>query len=75
MRIPPDGERKTTFQAFVFAFGIGILERARSEDGFLRLIEGDGAEFFPIADEGVFGHDFVECQFALFLHPIVSVEP
>lgn len=43
----------------------GVFEIARGEDGFLAIVESDGAEFLPVRDEGVFGDDFVDGEFAL----------
>jgi hypothetical protein len=44
---------------------VRILQSARCQDGFLTLIESDGAEFFPVRYQRVFGHDFVESEFTL----------
>lgn len=42
-----------------------VLEGAGREEGVVGGVERDGAEFFPVADHGLFGEDLVECDFAL----------
>lgn len=45
---------------------VRVFECTGSQDGLLRLVECNGAELFPVRDQRVFGHDFVEGEFTLF---------
>ena len=46
-------------------FEIRALERAASQHRFLRIVEGNGTKFFPVADEVVLDNDFVNSQLSL----------
>lgn len=65
MGITTNSKRKAATQECVFRGRIRILDRAAGKNGFLIRLESNGTEFFPIADERVLSHDFMQSQFTL----------
>jgi len=52
MGIATNSKGKATTQSrMILGRRIRVLERTARENGLLRLIKGDRAEFFPVADE------------------------
>lgn len=66
MVIPADGEGETALDLWVVRLEIGITQCTAREHRFLCLIESDGAELLPVADELVLDYDLVDCKLALY---------
>ena len=56
--IPADREREAALNFGVRGLRIRVLQGASCQHGFLRVIESDGEEFVPVADQ-VFLHNYL----------------
>jgi hypothetical protein len=65
MSISMDGKRETAMYRSVLGVGVWVLKEATRQHGLLSVVEGNGSKFFPVADDGLFHHDFVDSKLPL----------
>lgn len=65
MCISANCERETAVDLRICRLEVRILQRAASQHGLLSVVEGDGTEFLPVADQVIFDDNLVNGQFSL----------
>jgi len=65
MGISMDGKRKTAMYRSVLGVGVWVLKVAARQHGLLSVVKSNGSKFLPVADDGLFHHDFVDSKLPL----------
>lgn len=70
MLVPPNHEGETAVDNRIVRTVVGILQRARSQEGVVCWVERDRPELLPVPDHRFFRQDFVECNLALYTNQV-----
>jgi hypothetical protein len=62
--VAPDGEREATLN-FILRGGVRNFQCTARKHGFLRVVKGNRAELFPVADQLVLYDDLMDSKLAL----------
>lgn len=63
--IATNGKGEAAMQDGLLRGRVRVLEVAARQHGLLRALKGDGAEFLPVADQGVLLEDLVDRELSL----------
>ena len=63
MIVSSNCEREAALDSF--ARPSGTFQSATGKHGFLSIVEGDGAEFFPVADQLILDDNLMNCELPL----------
>ena len=63
--VPTNRERKTRFYNRMIRVIAGVFQRARREERVVGGVEGNGAEFLPVPNHGLFCENLMQGDFSL----------